>query len=210
MSEFSDSDYSGIMFPIHKHPIKGKDYLTLFPDLNLYPEFSVDLLPPFTRNQILAYCVYCYDKESPYRKKYPDLDIRRYKIGLEIGFDMTDSGKFQSYVEEIFDGQNQVVNDMIICYVKIHYNTKYAFFVMMEALFFTNLKTAVAGLGANKMVELKQIQEAMENAQRELLAFDNNKELIKALYKRVHIEKIDMSPETVAKKLKEGKPIFEE
>lgn len=210
MSEFSESDYNGIMFPINKHPIKGESYLKLFPDLKLYPEFSAELLPPFERNQIIAYCVYAYDKESPFRKKYPDLDVRRYHVGLEVGFDITDSGKFENYVEEIFQGQNSVVNDMIVCYAKIHYNTKYAFFIMMEALFYTNLRTAVAGLGANKMVELKQIQEAMEGAQRELLAFDNNKNLIKTLYKKANMERIDLSPEAIANKLKEKKPLFED
>jgi signal recognition particle GTPase len=99
---------------------------------------------------------------------------------------------------------------MIIAYCKYHYSFKYSFLVMMEALFFTNLKTAVAGLGANKMAELKQIQEAMEVAQRELLAFDNNKELVKTLYKKINSDKIELAPEDIARKIKEGKPPIDE
>ena len=137
------------------------------------------------------------------------MDVRKYHAAIEAGFELNEQNKFDSYVEELFNGANTLCLDMIVAYCKYHYSVKYSFLVMMEALFFTNLRTAVAGLGANKMAELKQIQEAMEGAQRELLAFDTNKDLVKTLYKKIGSDKIELAPEDIAKKLKEGKTIEE-
>lgn len=213
MSEFSESDYSGLKFNIFKHsPLEG-DYLKIFPDLNLYKEFSKPLLEGIDRNQLIAWIICVYDKESPFRKKYADLPIRKYHAALEVGFELNSKGKFENYIEEIFDPSpgfmNEVAVDMITAYCKLHYSTKYSFVVMMEALFYTNLKTAVAGLGTNKMSELKSIEETLDNAQRELLAFDSNKEIVKSLYKRINSDRIELAPEDISRKLKEDKTVAE-
>lgn len=201
MAEFEESDYNGLMINVHLH--KGKDLFKVYPDLNLYKEFSEPLLPPLDRNQIITFIVLCYDKESPFRKKYPDLDQRKYHAALEAEFDINEDNKFESYMEEIIQAQNPVTREMTVAYCRLHYNTKYSYLVLCESLFYTNLRTALMGEGAQKMDELKKIQDAMEAAQRELLAFDNNKELVKSLYKSVNNQRIDYSPETIAKNIKE-------
>lgn len=204
MSEFSDSDYRGLLVNVHEK--KGKDLLKEYPDLKLYQEFSQPLLPPLDINEIITYIVLTYDRESPFRKKYPDLNQRKYHSAIEAGFELNDKNKFDAYIEEILQCQNPIITDMIVAYCRMHYNTKYSFLVLCESLFYTNLKNALSGeTVASKMTELKQMQDAMETAQRELLAFDNNPELIKTLYKAVNNQRIDFSPEVIAHKIKEGK-----
>lgn len=214
MSEFSDSDYKNMLCDINTHKYTEGDYLKIFPDLKLYEEFSAPLVEPMDRNQIIAWICLVYDRESPFRKKYSELDERKFRSAREVGFELTTQGKFDDYLIEIFNGQNQAINEMIVAYCKLHASTGYSYYVMLEALFFNNLKLAVSGTDDNKMKmsELKSIQSEMAIAQRELLGNDNNKSLEKTLYRRINREKIDYSPEAMALKIKKNgtKEVFKE
>ena len=206
MSEFSDSDYIAMLCNINAHKHTEGDYLKIFTDLRLYEEFSALLVEPMDRNQIIAWIALVYDQESPFRKKYSELDERKFRSAREVGFELNSQGKFDDYLLDIFNGQNQPINDMIVAYCKLHASTRYSYYVMLEALFFSNLKLAVSGLDANKMkmAELKSIQSEMAIAQRELLAGDANKNIEKTLYRRINREKIDYSPEAVSGKIKKN------
>lgn len=204
MSEFTESDYIGMQCNVNLHPPTEGDYLKIFPDLRLYEEFSVDLVPPLDTNEVIAFIALVYDQESPYRKKYADLDERKYRAAIEAGFELNEKNKFDEYILDIFNGNDNLINEMTVAYCKLHASTKYSYYVMLEALFYNNLKTAVSGVDANKMKmsELKSIQTEMAIAQRELLANDGNKNIEKTLYRRINKEKIDLSPEALAIKIR--------
>ncbi len=204
MSEFSESDYISMLCNVNEHkPDKG-DYLQIFPDLRLYDEFSAPLTEPMDRNMIIAWIALVYDHESPFRKKYFDLDERKLRAAKEAGFELNSQGKYDDYLLDIFNGKDNAVVEMIIVYCKLHASTAYSYYVMLEALFYNNLKKAVTGEDANKMKmsEVKLIQSEMSVAQRELLAHDSNKNIEKALYRRIGREKVDFSPEAMAGRIK--------
>lgn len=203
MAEFQDSDYQGLLFNVHAN--KGKDYLSVFPDLKLYNEFTYPIDPEkYNRNQIIHFIVLVYDKESPFRKKYSDITTRKIQCALEVGWKMQENGKFSDSIVAILNNGYSWYNDMIVAYIKLHYNSKYAFYVMLENIFYENLHKSFWGDIKNKVSELKQIEEAFGQAQRELTANDNSKDLTKALYRKVQLEKVDFSPEVIAQKLKDG------
>jgi hypothetical protein len=203
MSEFSASDFDGLHINVYQTP-KGKDLLKIFPELKLHAAFTKVMAEGLNRNDVIRYVVYVYDKESPYRKKYKDVNTRKIHCALEAGFSLNENNEFSASIERMINGGDEKVNDMIVEYVKMHYDVKYSYVVMMEAIYYDNLiKAMVDGTAMGKISDLKQVQEELEKAQKELLAQDNNRGLIKALYGKIDSDRLELSPEDIARKIKD-------
>lgn len=203
MSEFSASDFNGLTVNVYQAP-KGRDLLKVFPELKLHKSFTKLMTDGLNKNDVIRYVIYVYDKESPYRKKYKDISRRKIYCALEAGFQLNENKEFDNVVEAMMDGRDERVNDMIVEYVKMHYDVKYSYVVMMEAIYYNNLKKAVSDDGKmGKITELTAVQSELEKAQKELLAQDNNRGLMKSLYGKIDNDRLDLSPEDIARKIKE-------
>jgi len=211
MSEFQLEDYESLKVNVRLYDPHGIDYLQVFPELRMYKEFSAPLKEGYERNKVIAWVVYTFDKNSPYRKKYSDIGERKYHALLDAKFDVDENGKFSKLVENMIDGNVPAINEMIVTYVKMHFNTKYSLLVTTEAFFYNMLKSAVGGDLKTKAVDLTNMENLLLETERELLAGDSSKGIVETLYKRVTKDQIDLSPETISQKIKDkGVKAFEE
>lgn len=199
-SEFLEDDYVAMMCDIHKHDPLKYDYLEIFPTLRMYPEFKVDLGDNFNKSQVLSYIILVYDRASPIRRKYADLGQRKYEALKASKFN-DKKGQFGKWVDFMVGGGIPEVNAMIVAYVRAANSTKWAKVVTAEALFYSYLKSSLEGDTKLKSSEIDNVENMLINAQRDLLAEDNNKELIQTLYKKI-ASAVDYSPEVVAEKIK--------
>lgn len=199
-SEFLEEDYSGMMCDIHKYDPLKTDYLEIFPVLRMYPEFKVDLGDNFNKSQVLSYIILVYDRFSPYRRKYSDLGQRKFEA-LKASKYNDKKGQFGKWVDFMVSGGVPEVNAMIVAYVRAANSTKYAKLVTAESLFYSYLKSSLEGDTKLKSSEIDNVENMLINAQRDLLAEDNNKELVQTLYKKI-ASAVDYSPEVIAERIK--------
>ena len=217
MSEFLKEDYVGMLINVNEADV-DKDYLVTFPELRLYPEFSknMDIIipskvegdPPRTirinRNMVIKFIALTYDKNSPFRKKYSDPLVRKVHCIQEAGFKMKD-GKFPREIEDIIEMRNLKAVDMTIAYIKHHNNIDYSHFLLLEGLYYGKLKDVQLNSLAPtiRVAELDNIKKTFQQAEKDLLGNDTSKMLAATLYKAVNQDKIDLSPESIATKIKE-------
>lgn len=201
MSEFKESDFDGLMFPVHRAD-NSIDFRDQFAEFKLYPEFSVKIPSELDRNNLIKYIVFCYDKSSPFRKKYKNLMERKLHAAMEAGFEMTD-GEFSKEVEMVVDCTSPNINSMIIAYCRLHNSMTYRHLVLVEQLYFNKEKDVFLGQTALKMSELRSIREEFDRTMAEFLADENSKGVRKGLYESINQERLALAPEDIAKKIQE-------
>lgn len=85
--EFTPDDFKRMMFNVYEADM-SKSFLTQFPELNVYEEFSKRLPTQLDRNKIIKWICYVYDKNSPYRVKYKDLTQRKVRAMIDAGHNL--------------------------------------------------------------------------------------------------------------------------
>ena len=198
--EFTPDDFKRMMFNVYEADI-NKSFITQFPELNLYSEFSIKLKSPLDNNKIIKWIAYVYDKNSPYRVKYKDITTRKVQAILDAGYEL-EGGVFPLEVEDVLKGNNHKVCDMIIAFVKMHYELGYAHVVLLETMYYKIMKDVMLGSSA-KIVDLQKTKEQFEAAQNEILNSDKDRGLIKSLYKSINGDKLRLAPEDIAKDILE-------
>lgn len=208
-SNFNKTDFDNLLFPVHLVDLKNCDVHRQFPDLVYYPEFSkenFEKLPKrFKPAQILAYIAFTYDINSPYVKVYDHLIKRKKQAANAALFDKRATGEFVPDAEIIISNKNDVVNAMIIRYLRIIKNSKWSSLISyLEALSATELvlitpmayhKERVANLQMNIT-----IRKEVEILQKEFLCNDESGDIIKELYSA--IEDVELAtPEFIAFKM---------
>lgn len=203
MLEFDLVDYSALMTKVHTADPLSDNFLEKFPELRLYKEFSVDLGEHYNINQVIAYTVFCYDPNSPHVKKYKSLPERKFHALQDAQFKLNKDKTFGRHVEFMVDGNVPEVNDIIVQYVKTANNTTYSLLITLEAMFYSHLKNSLSGdIRDTKATELEKVKVMLQNAQRDLLAEETNKNVVQTLYKHINKSQVDYSPEAVAEKIK--------
>lgn len=198
--EFTPDDFKRMMFNVFEADM-SKSFLDQFPELKLYSEFEKKLAAPLNTNKIIKYIAYVYDKNSPYRVKYKDITQRKVRAIIDAGYEL--EGKtFNKEVEDVLQGRNHKVADMIVAFIKLHCNVGYAHVVLLEAMYFQIMKEVLLGQSA-KITDLQKTKEAYEEAMNDVLQHDQDKGLMKSLYKSINNDKLRLSPEDIAHELKE-------
>ena len=120
---------------------------------------------------------------------------------IDAGYEL--EGKtFNKEVEDVLQGRNHKVADMIVAFIKLHCNVGYAHVVLLEAMYFQIMKEVLLGQSA-KITDLQKTKEAYEEAMNDVLQHDQDKGLMKSLYKSINNDKLRLSPEDIANELKE-------
>lgn len=182
------------------------DFTTTFPELRLYDAFKQKLTVEglsqgIDKNNIIKYIVYVYDKNSPYRIKYKDITQRKVRAVIDAGFELQ-GNKFPEHIEDVLQGRNHKVCDMIIAFLKLHCDINYQHLVMLETMYDKKMKEVLLGGGNEKVKELNDIKTSLETTQKELLTHDQDKGLVISLYKSIISDKLEMAPEDIALKIK--------
>ena len=230
--EFKDSDFEKLMFNVFivddKEPILRK-----FPVLRNYPEYKLKthykteankkgrkkktedeegLVPiEIDFNKIFRYIVYMYDMNSPFRIM-ENIITRKVEAAKLAGFEIGGRMEFPEHIEKMLQGRIININKMIIRYVRMQKNTKFAKLVIFEEAYYNELeklknkedeeRTSIVIDSVNKL------DAEIQNLSNDILGHDNNKFLMKELYEQIEYEELGLRPEEIAQKIRDGEEVL--
>jgi len=202
-SSFIDQDFSKLMFKVRTIPLE-RSLLRAFPELGKHPEFKVKF-DNINKDKLIRYVIYMYDRNTPLRRKFPDILRRKVEAAKEAGFKINEVGLFEDDVEEFLRGKNDKANRMIVAYARIHKNFKYSFFITIEESFYGLMRSVIGGELKN-IPDLKKAQKELDESMDELLSGDKNPFLVEEVLRYMETERLALRPEDIARKLKNDEP----
>lgn len=204
LPEYKTSDFKGIMREIFDIP-EGKSILQNTKKLN-YPEFKVSLLNyNLDKDKVIRYITCVYDKNSPFRIDYLDVPYRKIMACLYVGFEMDEFSKFEDNVTQMMLCENQLINKMIVRYGRVFKDKEYSYLIALEDEFYRLLEGMHAGDKTNTN-KIKEVKNEIHNSTKLLLEDDNSKFLREELYSFLEADELELRPEHIATKIKDGVP----
>lgn len=183
---------------------EGTDILSFFKELKKYRPFTLSPGETISNTMVMMYIFCMYDAKSPYRKKYPDALKRKVEIAHDIGWKVDDQGHFESPVADFLEGKNQIVNLKAVEYIRMHRSSKYALLVSMESSYYKILLDIMNG-DTRAIQQARTVQADLEQMQLEIQNEDKNPFLSDSLLRYIEQERIELRPEDIAQKMREGK-----
>lgn len=195
--DLKDEDFDGLQYNVRRLK-DGEQILSAFPDLTRFNEFMCPITRPkmvekewveeeinIDRNKVLKYIFYCYDKRTPFMSE-KNMVRRKVLCCLEAGFTADKEGKFSREVDDMLRGYNDIINRMIVRFVRNQRDLRYALLVSGTENYYDNI---------NKLTEIRKRDDAKDSNQKtdlfnstrkmlddlELLAdevFNNDKDLM--------------------------------
>ena len=197
--QFTAIEFRGMLYNPTKVP-EGESVIKIFPDLKKYSIFKKSSGPELNNDLVMLYIFCMYDKSNPYRGKYTDVLKRKVEIAHDVGFTMDEKGVFKEPVEDMLKGNNEVVNQKIVEFVRIHRSFKYTYLVTIEASYYNVMLEVMEG-ATKRIPDLKNIQEELEETMADLLTEDDNPYIKDAILRYVEEERLQLRPEDIALKL---------
>jgi hypothetical protein len=201
-SQFNDKEFSQMMYNPMRIP-EGSSVLKFYKDLNKVRAFKLDPGPGIDNDKLMQFVFCMYDKNSPYRKKFPDVLKRKIEVAHDVGFEDIGGGQFESPIEDLLKGRNEIVNRKVVEYVRLHRNFKYAFLVSIEASYY-NIMVDIMGGATKQINDARNIQTELEDTLMEIMNQDNNPYLKDEILRYMEDERLKLRPEDIAKKMQEG------
>lgn len=204
--DYNDSSFSGLMFNVFRVPEKS-DILKTFPSLNRYKEFSAEM--SLDRNIVLRYIIYMYDQRTPLRA-IDNIFKRKNEAAILAKFPEDKKNPFKKEYEDVILNKNQVVNRMIIRFVRIQKNPSFSQLVSYEEAFYNQLEKLRTDdrEDQEKTKDLigntNQLRKNIDELTADLLSGDENRNLQEELYTQIEYEQLGLSPEDIALKAQNG------
>ncbi len=195
---FADNEFDKMMFNVYRVP-HNRSVLKAFATLSKLPELKKRLSGGLDKNKVLRYICFMYDKNSPLRKRFPNIMKRKIESARLAGFKLDEEGIFTENVEDMLSGKNRSVNKMIIAVVRSHRNVKYSYLVSIEESFYFMMEEVVGGEMKN-MGRLKEVQNEIEETVLEMMNEDDNPLIKEELFKYMEEERLNLRPEDIARK----------
>lgn len=202
IKSFHLREYELMMFDPTKVP-EGTSLLKFYKDLSKVKAFRDDPGPNIDNEKVMQFILLVYDKNSPYRKKHPDVLKRKIEAAHDCDFKMTEGGVFESAVEDFLKGKNRIVNRKIVEYVRLHRSFKYSFLVGMENAYYT-LMLDILGGDTKNVMKAKELRDELEESVLEIFNDDTNAFIKDELLRYMETERLELRPEDIAQKLQQG------
>jgi len=208
-TKYQNSDFNKLMINVYDVP-KSIDLNEEFPIFKDYPEYSLPLPKDLekNRNHIIRYIVYVYDKGSPLKIMFQDLNNRKMEAAQLSGFRVNDKGRFKIELENVFRGYNPEVNAMIIRYCRSLNDMDYSYLIAAREDYYHIMHEAMNrsenedsdSINRRKRLfdSAKKRKDEIQELSESILARDNSKELNLDLFRVIdHEQKITLklSPE---------------
>jgi hypothetical protein len=195
-----------MMFNPTKVP-EGVSIFKIYPELSKYPTFKKSPGKEMDNDLVMLYVICMYDKSTPYRAKYPDVLKRKIEIAHDVGFEMSDKGIFSDPIEDMLRGNNSVVNNKIVEFVRLLRSHKYSYLVTIEASYYNVMLQVMEG-ETKRIADLRSMQQELEDTMVDLLNEDDNPFIKDAVLRYMEEERLALRPEDVAIKLANNEQPF--
>jgi hypothetical protein len=176
----------------------SEDPLIKFDIFSKYQEFHE--ATPISKKRVLKYIVYVYHKNSPIR----GADILKTKITAAAlaGFKRKANNSFENMVEEMMLCNIEVINKMIVRFIVAQKDITFQKYCILQEAYARESKEVLEGTAAN-IKSFTDIERELNETQDKLLN-DDSVDLKKQLYKYYLEDKVELSPEDIAEKLKQN------
>ena len=202
LGSFHSKEFIGMLYNPERIP-DGTSVLSFYKELGRIKEFKQSAGEGIDNNKVHLYILLMYDKNSPYRKKYSDVLKRKIEVAHDIGFELIEGGMFESAIEDILKGRNDIVNKKIVQFVRMHRSYAYSYQVSVEASY-ANLMLEIQGGETKSITKLGDLRDELERNLMEMLGQDNNPYLKDEILRYMESERLDLRPEDIAKKMQNG------
>ena len=123
-----DLDFSRMRYAIGKESV-----LDAHPELKKYKEFaSAD-------DKVLRYVIYCYDKYSPFHRVAAGDINKRKRLAMEKAGMLLSKINNDEQIQEIINGENMLVNIMIVRYIRLQSDAKFAILMAKQENYYHGL-----------------------------------------------------------------------
>ena len=127
-----DKRFDKLLVPVHKMD-KDKDIIENSPVLMEHKVFR-DFKSKFA-NQVVKFIVYLYDANSPLIRDYRDLAERKDAALTMAGFTRQASGKWDATVLQLRNLENEIVLQLVLCYMDMQHHMKMDMIHVFEQMF---------------------------------------------------------------------------
>ena len=206
MNNYGKEDFKNCL--LNPYDLKpGVDIMAVYPGLKklsgfeyTFPDYSV---PAVVKNRTIRFINYFYSKGTPWIDQYPDYKQRKALCAVLAGFDYNQvTGKFPEETEKILFGHDFMVNRMTISFVAQYYSTRFSSLMALRDMYFRALESSD---DPTKVDKVFSIHDKLVKLELELINSDLTPAISVALIQRMEEIKLDLKPEDVATRIREGK-----
>ena len=201
-SEYSPRDFDDLLVNVYAY--KGSGILAKFPLLSRYKVFKTEIPVELDIDMVLRYIVFCFDKNSPFQSVSNQID-RRVKAAMEAGFEPK-GRRFPDEVDKMIRCLIPNINHMIIQYCILQGEDDYTSYVAYQESLRRQLEELTDGgddANTTKIIANTKALRAEVNALRtSILGTDTDAFLKRSLFEFTEAEKLELSPEFYAEKLR--------
>lgn len=167
------------------------------------PEFNFDF-PEM--DKLIAYTIHVYDPHTDLLRIFPgDFNRRKVEAARLAGFEVSDNGKFQPYVEDCMVGANEQYNGAIVAFVTKFNVADLPAYVAYREVLFSEIKAAMQQTDSKSKKEaLVNIQTAranLESLEKKLFTDVEVVDIRNALYVVAEKMKLSLRPESIAQQI---------
>lgn len=206
--QFTDRDFKDLMVPIHKLPDQT-DPLKYFDKLKRLKSFRKKI-QSINKLKIIKYIIYLYDQNSPFNKHIIEPTERMFAAAEYSGFKVDKDKDLSEELKEMFLGKNELVNKMIVDYLRIHKTSKWALVKANEKMFYDELSRILKG-EKESSIGINNLDRKLQTSIEELTNRNNNILLQEEVMDSIAQEALQLTPEIIANRLEKGEaPITED
>lgn len=163
------------------------------------------------KHRLIRYTILTYDPHTDFIKLFPsDLSRRKYEAAIKAGFTLTESGKFELWVEDCMVGSNQRYNDAIVAFVTRFNVADLPAYLMYREVFFAEMKVVLSAdtmevdkktasaLRKEAIVNAENARQKIQELERKLFTGDEVSDIRNALYVKAEKMLLQLRPESMA------------
>jgi len=183
--------------------------------IDSFPEFSVEL-PSLERDRerLIQYVILMYDQNSQAKILIKDLFQRKALVAKMVGFRVGTDKKFKEAVKECLLGQNDIFNTMCIKYKLLYNDPDVAMLEVINELYANELAKSLKITQKSSSKDVKDTLDNIDKLNKQIkdktkLIFGGQepRKLEEKLYYFMEQERLQLSPEDIARKMADGKNI---
>jgi hypothetical protein len=206
-NQFHSKEFQQMMFNPDRIP-EGTSVISFYKELGKIKEFKASAGEGIDGDKVNLYILLMYDKNSPYRKKFHDALKRKVEVAHDCGFEVIEGGMFESPIEDMLKGKNEIVNKKIVQFVRMHRSYNYSYQVSVETAY-ANLMLEIQAGETKGLRQLADMRDDLERNLTEMMNEDNNPYLKDEILRYMESERLALRPEDIAKKMQNGEPPVE-
>lgn len=208
--QLSDFNFDGYLFD---PTISDKNLEKAF---SKYEEFQEEIPKSVALGKLIRYIILLYDLSTEMNDVFKDVTTRKRECAILAGFEILDTYRFDSDVEDFIIGRTEVINNMIIKYVRLFNDPDYIILVsywnmlLHEIGTSMNLNKSDGDIKESKdlkdtRINIDALNKHISELSKNIFRDDDNRNLRKALYKTMEKERLILRPEDIASQITKSK-----